>query len=158
MKVSANLNKKKGTRASIHFLSSCFMASTPKSLKYKVKKKVWKVRTYYIFIINWCWSQVWAYSGDLNNEHLNKGNIWVTNFHLFAIQMPGKSSLFKPCPEYRTKSSVVTQPISQTPYDLNSQLLICYSSHGLNNEPYDEPTVLDHSNTELVRYFQVTIL
>ena len=46
------------------------------------------------------------YSGDLNNEHLNKGNIWITNFHLFPIQMPANSSLFKPWPVYRTKSSL----------------------------------------------------
>ena len=57
--------------------------------------------------------------------------------------MPANSSLFKPS---------VTQPISQTPYDLNNQLLFRYSGHGLNNEPFDEPTVLDHSNTELVRF------
>ena len=46
------------------------------------------------------------YSGDLNSEHLNKGNTWITNFHLFAIQMPANSSLFKPWPEYQTKSSL----------------------------------------------------
>ena len=70
--------------------------------------------------------------------------------------MPANSSLFKPS---------VTQPISQTPYDLNNELLVRYSGHGLNNkllvrysghglnnEPFDEPTVLDHSNTELVRF------
>ena len=70
--------------------------------------------------------------------------------------MPGKSSLFKPS---------VTQPISQTPDDLNNELLVGYSSHGLNNEllvgysghglnnkPFDERTVLDHLNTELVCY------
>ena len=28
----------------------------------------------------------------------------------------------------------VMQAIIQTPYDLNNQLLVCYSSHGLNNE------------------------
>ena len=39
------------------------------------------------------------YSGDLN-----KGNIWIINFHLFTIQMPTNSLLFKPWPEYRTKS------------------------------------------------------
>ena len=27
------------------------------------------------------------YSGDLNNEHLNNGNIWITNFYLSGIQM-----------------------------------------------------------------------
>ena len=27
------------------------------------------------------------YSGDLNNEHLNKGNIWMLNFQMFGIQM-----------------------------------------------------------------------
>ena len=70
--------------------------------------------------------------------------------------MPSNSLLFKP---------LVTQPISQTPYDLNSKLfvrysshglntkiLVCYSGHGLNNEPLYEQTILDHLNTELVRY------
>ena len=65
------------------------------------------------------------------------------NFHLFAIQMPANSSLFKPS---------VTQPFSQTPYDLNNELLVCYPGNGLNNQPFDEQTVLDHLKTELVRY------
>ena len=65
------------------------------------------------------------------------------NFHLFAIQMPNNSSLFKPS---------VTQPISQTPYDLNKELLVRYSGHGLNNKPFNERTNLDHLNTKLVCY------
>ena len=44
------------------------------------------------------------------------------------------------------------QPISQIPYDLNNELLVGYSGHGLNNEPFDEQTVLDHFNTKLVCY------
>ena len=32
--------------------------------------------------------------------------IWITNFHFFAIQMPGNNLLFKPWPEYRTIFSV----------------------------------------------------
>ena len=44
------------------------------------------------------------YSGDLDTERLNNRNIWITNFYLFAIQMPGKSWLLKPWPEYRPKS------------------------------------------------------
>ena len=40
----------------------------------------------------------------LNNEHLKKGNIWITNFYLFAIEIPANSLLFKPWPEKRTKS------------------------------------------------------
>ena len=63
------------------------------------------------------WSK---YSGDLNS-----GNIWITNFHLFAIQMPANSSLIKPS---------VTQPISHTTYDLKSGLLVSYSSHVLNDK------------------------
>ena len=101
------------------------------------------------------WSRIWIQWGDLNNKHPNKGNIWITNFHLFAIQMPCNSS-FKPS---------VRQPISQTTYDLNSQILVRYSSHvlynkflvpysshDLNKEPFKELTILDHSKTELVRY------
>ena len=57
------------------------------------------------------------------------------------------------------------QPISQTTYDLNSKLLVRYSSHVLNEEllvcyssydlkskPFEERTILDHLNTELVGY------
>ena len=44
------------------------------------------------------------------------------------------------------------QPISQTPYDLNNELLFRYSGHGLNNEPFGNRTTLDHSNTKLIRY------
>ena len=53
------------------------------------------------------------------------------------------------------------QPISQTPHDLNSELLVRYSrhvynnkllvrysSHDLNNGPFNEWTILDHLNTE----------
>ena len=35
---------------------------------------------------------------------------------------------------------------------LNNKLLVHYSGHGLNNEPFDERTILDHSNTGPVRY------
>ena len=94
------------------------------------------------------------YSGDLNSEHLNSGTIWITNFYLFAIQMFANSSLFKPS---------VTQPISQTTYDLNIKLLVRYSHHvlknkllvrysslDLNNEPFKQRTILHHLNTQLV--------
>ena len=76
--------------------------------------------------------------------------------------MPANSLLFKPS---------VTQPISQTPYDLNNELLVRYSSHGPNNkllvrysghgsnsEPFDERIVLDHLNTELVASQIPTVL
>ena len=59
----------------------------------------------------------------------------------------------------------IIQAISQASYDLNSELLVCYSkhvlnnellvyysSHDLNNEPFDERTVLNHPNDELVCY------
>ena len=35
-------------------------------------------------------------------------------------------------------------------YDLNNKLLICYSSYGMNNRPFNDRTDLDYSNTELV--------
>ena len=73
-------------------------------------------------------------------------NIWIretSEYRTFAIQMPTISLLFKPS---------VTQPISQKPYDLNNELLVRYSGHGLNNEPFDEQTVLAHLNTEQVCY------
>ena len=46
----------------------------------------------------------------------------------------------------------IPQSFSQTIYDLNSELLVCYLSHDLNNEPFNEQTILDHLNTELVCY------
>ena len=46
----------------------------------------------------------------------------------------------------------VTQPISQATNDLNSNLLILYSSHVLNNEPFSNQTILDHLDTELVHH------
>ena len=109
------------------------------------------------------------YSGDLNNEHLNKGNICITMFYLATIQMPGNSWLFKTSPEQRTKNlqfkPTVMQPISQTTYNLNNKLivhysshgqntnlLVCYSNHDLNNEPFDEQTILNNLKTKLVHY------
>ena len=78
------------------------------------------------------------YSGDLNNEHLNNKKIWITNFHLFGIQMysdhhPNTSPVFKWWSEYRTKSSPV------------------FKWHS-NNGPFDNRTTFDHLNTRLVRY------
>ena len=94
------------------------------------------------------------YSGDLNNKHLNKEYIWITNFHLFPIQMPANSSLFKLWPEYQTKSSLfkpsVTKPFSQAPYDLNNELLVRYSGRGLKNKQFNERTVLGLLYTILV--------
>ena len=46
---------------------------------------------YYIFYNSWLLDD----TGDLNSKHLNSGNIWIKNFHLFAIRIPCNSSLFK---------------------------------------------------------------
>ena len=81
--------------------------------------------TLIIQLFNTKLSENQMYSGDLNSEHLNSGY------------------LFKPS---------VTKPISQTTYDLHSELLVRYPSHDLNKEPFDERTILDHSNIELVSY------
>ena len=35
------------------------------------------------------------YSVDLNSEHLNNGNNWITNFYLSSIQMSGIPVAFK---------------------------------------------------------------
>ena len=51
--------------------------------------------------------------------------------------------LFKP---------TVMQPISHTTYDLNNKQLVLFSNHDPNNKPFDERTILDHLNTELVCY------
>ena len=42
--------------------------------------------------------------------------------------------------------------LNQTPYDLNNELLVCYSGHSLNDEPFGNLTILHHLNTKLVRY------
>ena len=50
------------------------------------------------------------------------------------------------------------QPISQTTHVLNNKLLVHHSSHDLNNKPFDEQTILDHSNTKLVHYLDPTVV
>ena len=45
----------------------------------------------------------------------------------------------------------------QTFYHSNSELSVPYSRHGLNNVHFNEQTVLDHLNTELVRYSDPTV-
>ena len=62
---------------------------------------------------------VTIYSGDLNSKHLNSGSIWITNFHLFAIQMPGNSCYSN--------------------HDLNSELKIHYSIHQSCNLSVKQP-------------------
>ena len=42
--------------------------------------------------------------------------------------------------------------ISYTTYNLINRLLVCYSSHDLDNKPFNDPTGLDHTNTKLVFY------
>ena len=74
---------------------------------------------------------------------MSKKVIWDNFNQCKTDEKCTKSLLFKPS---------VIQPISQTTYDLNSELLVCYSSHDLNNGPFKERTVLDHSNTKLVCY------
>ena len=51
------------------------------------------------------------HSGDLKNKHLDNGNIWITNFYLFIIQVIG---------------CMIN--------GLNTELLSWYSSHDLNHE------------------------
>ena len=75
--------------------------------------------------------------------HLNSGNICTTKFYLFATQMPSIILL---------NTDLKVQTISQTTYDLKSKLLVRYSSHDLKNKTFNEKTILDHSNTKLVRY------
>ena len=72
-------------------------------------------------------------------------DIWITNFYLFTIQMPDNSPLFKPWPEYRTKSLLrkpsVTQPViyanlvNFTFVQSLPNRLICFSRHDLHKEP-----------------------
>ena len=40
----------------------------------------------------------------------------------------------------------------RTFYHLKGKLLVRYLTHGLNNRPFGERTVLDHLNTKLVHY------
>ena len=58
--------------------------------------------------------------------------------YLFFIQMPGNSFKFD------------IQAISHVAYNLNSRLLVRYSSHDLNKNPFNDQTGLDHWNTKLV--------
>ena len=44
------------------------------------------------------------------------------------------------------------QPILQTTYYLNNKPLVRHSSHDLNDEPFNDQTGLDHSNTKLIHY------
>ena len=70
------------------------------------------------------------YSRDLNNEHLNNGKIWTTNFYLSCIQMSGiqmafrysdhhlnTSLVFKRWSEYRTKFTTIRRSDKIWPSD-----------------------------------------
>ena len=62
------------------------------------------------------------YSGDLNNEHLNTGNIWITNFYLSSIQLSG------------------------------IHMVVWYLDHYFNTWPFGNWTTFDHLNTGLLGY------
>ena len=79
------------------------------------------------------------YSGDLYSKHLNNELIWIANFYLFGIQMVANWRV-QTIQFWTMVKSLVTK-----------WLLVCYSNHSLNTKPFDEP-VLDHVNTQLVRY------
>ena len=46
-------------------------------------------------------SKIWEYSGDLNTEHSNNGNLTCSVFKWCVIQMPG-TMVFNWCSEYRS--------------------------------------------------------
>ena len=50
------------------------------------------------------------------------------------------------------KSWHMVKKICYSSHGVNNKLLVRYSGHGLNNEPFNEQTILDHSNTEQVCY------
>ena len=84
-------------------------------------------------------TQIWpsfpwknTYSGDLNNEHLNNGNIWITNFHLSGIQMSG-----------------IQMVVGYSDHHLNTGPVFKWHS---NNRPFGDRTTIDHLNTRLVQY------
>ena len=53
------------------------------------------------------------------NKQLNKGNIWIMNFYLFAIQMPANSSF--------------------SSHNLKSKVKVCYSSYQSRNLSVKHP-------------------
>ena len=93
---------------------------------------------------------------------------WANFSRIFEYYMPLSMCIsWTDISEYRNKSSLfkpsVTQHISQTNYDLNTkllvsysthvlnnELLVCYSSHDLNNEPFNEQTTFDRYRTSLL--------
>ena len=83
----------------------------------------------------------------MNREDGQKigGNIWITNFYVFAFQMPIKF-IFQVM-AWIHKLKFVIWATSHGP---NNILFVSLSRHDLNKEPFNERTGLNHSNTELV--------
>ena len=48
--------------------------------------------------------------------------------------------------------------ISQSTYDLNNEILVRYSIHGLNNTPFNKQTILDQLKIKLVCYSDPTVV
>ena len=90
------------------------------------------------------------YSGDLN-----KGNIWITNFHLFAIQTLGNSSLFKPWPEYQTKSLLFKpwpRDFEETNKKRNCKKAVFFTQQQLNRKCVDQICKSIFRNHSILRH------
>ena len=84
--------------------------------------------------------------GDPNIRHSKDG--WLS----VAIQMPGKSPVFKWQLNSRLNCLVLRCLVTFHYWDgdLNNGLLVRYSDHGLITGPFDDRTGFDHLNTGLV--------
>ena len=79
--------------------------------------------------------------------NLNRGHQLMTSLKVGRFQTPSYMNSY--CQFFSFFCSVINDWLP-TFYHLNSKLLALYSRHGMNNGPFDEITVLDHLNTQLV--------
>ena len=94
----------------------------------------------------------WVYSGDLNREHSNSKLIYIELLLIWYSDGRWLNGLDHSIISHGKKFGNQMPFGYQTFYHLISELLVHYSRHGLNNEPLEERTVLEHLNTKLVRY------
>ena len=86
------------------------------------------------------------YPRDLNNKHLNSGNIWIANFHLSRIHLSGIQMVFW-YSDHHLKTGLVFK--WQSEYRTKFIPVFKWHSH---NGPFSNRTTFDHSNTRLVQY------
>ena len=93
------------------------------------------------------------YSRDLISQHSNSKLIGIANFHLFGIQMVTDWKVWTIWLASMVLSSgTKCYSVMKLFIIPKANYLFCYSRHGLNSRSFNERTVLDHLNTELVFY------